>query len=86
MVALGRWAAARVLSLTVHWLLSRTGKMLNSAPAAQSLARKCHLAFGMKIIYTDALHVIQSAVPSAQASSPHLSAVVGSPSLRALRA
>ena len=33
----------------------------------QSLARKCHLAFGMGVIYTDALHIVQAAVPTAEA-------------------
>ena len=31
----------------------------------QSLARKCNLAFGMKIIYYDVRHIVQSAVPTA---------------------
>ena len=32
----------------------------------QSVARKMSVAFGMKIVYHDVLHVIQSAVPSAR--------------------
>ena len=32
----------------------------------QSVARKMSVAFGMKVVYHDVLHVIQSAVPSAR--------------------